>query len=75
MVHTHTNEYALKMMFFFVLFFCQAPTKLTEQERKDQLQPILDAGWTMVKDRDAIYKEFLFKNFNEAFGFMTHIAL
>lgn len=29
----------------------------------------------MVKDRDAIYKEFLFKNFNEAFGFMTHIAL
>ena len=28
-------------------------------------------GWTMVADRDAIYKEFLFKDFNQAFGFMT----
>ena len=32
-------------------------------------------GWTMVKDRDAIYKEFLFKDFNQAFGFMTRVAL
>lgn len=29
----------------------------------------------MVKDRDAIYKEFLFKDFNEAFGFMSRVAL
>ncbi|GFT15908.1 probable pterin-4-alpha-carbinolamine dehydratase [Nephila pilipes] len=29
----------------------------------------------MVKDRDAIYKEFLFKNFNEAFGFMSRISM
>ena len=29
----------------------------------------------MVKERDAIYKEFLFKDFNEAFGFMTRVAL
>jgi len=49
--------------------------KLTEQERADLLQPLLGAGWTMVKDRDAIHKEFLFKNFNEAFGFMTRVAL
>ena len=32
-------------------------------------------GWTKVQDRDAIYKEFLFKDFNQAFGFMTRIAL
>ncbi|XP_065075070.1 putative pterin-4-alpha-carbinolamine dehydratase [Ochlerotatus camptorhynchus] len=49
--------------------------KLTEEQRKEQLQPLLKAGWTMVKDRDAIYKEYLFKNFNEAFGFMTRVAL
>lgn len=49
--------------------------KLTEEQRKEQLKPLLDAGWTMVKDRDAIYKEYLFKNFNEAFGFMTRVAL
>ncbi|XP_053693838.1 pterin-4-alpha-carbinolamine dehydratase [Sabethes cyaneus] len=49
--------------------------KLTEEQRKELLQPLLDAGWTMVKDRDAIYKEYLFKNFNEAFGFMTRVAL
>ncbi|XP_001662676.2 putative pterin-4-alpha-carbinolamine dehydratase [Aedes aegypti] len=49
--------------------------KLTEDQRKEQLQPLLDAGWTMVTGRDAIYKEYLFKNFNEAFGFMTRVAL
>jgi pterin-4a-carbinolamine dehydratase len=32
-------------------------------------------GWAMVPDRDAIQKEFRFKNFNEAFGFMTRVAL
>lgn len=73
--YTHERICSENDVFFLYFFFCQAPTKLTEQERKDQLQPVLDAGWTMVKDRDAIYKEFLFKNFNEAFGFMTHIAL
>ncbi|XP_055540564.1 putative pterin-4-alpha-carbinolamine dehydratase [Wyeomyia smithii] len=49
--------------------------KLTEEQRKELLQPLLAAGWSMVKDRDAIYKEYLFKNFNEAFGFMTRVAL
>jgi len=49
--------------------------KLTEQERKETLIPLLNSGWTMVKDRDAIYKEFLFKDFNEAFSFMSGIAL
>ncbi|KAL3221631.1 hypothetical protein MRX96_029263 [Rhipicephalus microplus] len=49
--------------------------KLTDEERKTSLEPLFTAGWTQVKDRDAIYKEFLFKNFNQSFGFMTRIAM
>ena len=29
----------------------------------------------MQENRDAIYKEFLFRDFNEAFGFMSRVAL
>ncbi|XP_064536302.1 pterin-4-alpha-carbinolamine dehydratase isoform X2 [Drosophila montana] len=49
--------------------------KLTERERAEKLQPLLDAGWCLVEGRDAIYKEFLLKDFNQAFSFMTGVAL
>ncbi|KAK7487226.1 hypothetical protein BaRGS_00021578 [Batillaria attramentaria] len=49
--------------------------KLTDEERNADLSPLKSAGWTMVEGRDAIYKEFLFKDFNQAFGFMTRVAL
>ncbi|XP_053658666.1 putative pterin-4-alpha-carbinolamine dehydratase [Anopheles marshallii] len=49
--------------------------KLTEEQRTEQLKPLFATGWTMVEGRDAIYKEFLFGDFNEAFGFMTRVAL
>jgi 4a-hydroxytetrahydrobiopterin dehydratase len=32
-------------------------------------------GWATVPDRDAIRREFSFENFNEAWGFMTRVAL
>lgn len=32
-------------------------------------------GWTAADGRDAIRKEFRFADFNEAFGFMTRVAL
>ena len=32
-------------------------------------------GWTLVDGRSAIAKTFTFRNFNEAFGFMTRVAL
>ena len=32
-------------------------------------------GWSLLDDRDAITKTFKFKNFNEAFGWMTRAAL
>ncbi|XP_070158385.1 probable pterin-4-alpha-carbinolamine dehydratase [Polyergus mexicanus] len=50
-------------------------SKLTPEEREQNLNPLLSSGWTIQSDRDAIYKEFVFKNFNEAFGFMTRVAL
>ncbi|XP_064471233.1 pterin-4-alpha-carbinolamine dehydratase-like [Ornithodoros turicata] len=49
--------------------------KLSDDERQTKLNPLLNSGWTMVEGRDAIYKEFLFKNFNQSFGFMTQVAL
>lgn len=33
------------------------------------------AGWTEPPGRDAIAKTFVFKDFNEAFGFMSRVAL
>jgi len=32
-------------------------------------------GWSVVKGRDAISKKFVFADFNEAFGFMSRVAL
>ena len=32
-------------------------------------------GWSKVSGRDAIEKTYLFKDFNEAFGFMSRVAL
>jgi len=51
------------------------PTKLTDQERATDLQPLLNSGWSMVENRDAIKKTYTFKNFNQAFSFMTAVAL
>jgi len=39
--------------------------KLTPEERTSKLEPLLSSGWSMVDARDAIYKEFLFTNFNQ----------
>lgn len=36
---------------------------------------LLLEGWTAVQGRDAIHKTFVFKNFNEAFGFMAQVAM
>jgi 4a-hydroxytetrahydrobiopterin dehydratase len=32
-------------------------------------------GWKNIKDRDAIQKTFKFHNFNQAFSFMTRVAM
>lgn len=48
---------------------------LTETERDAALAPLRATGWQMVEGRDAIAKTYVFRNFIEAFGFMTRAAL
>uniref|UniRef100_A0A8C3JD28 4a-hydroxytetrahydrobiopterin dehydratase n=1 Tax=Calidris pygmaea TaxID=425635 RepID=A0A8C3JD28_9CHAR len=48
---------------------------LTTEERSQLLLDLKASGWSELGERDAIYKEFDFKNFNQAFGFMTRVAL
>lgn len=47
----------------------QPRMKLSEEERKTKLEPLLTAGWSLVEGRDAIHKDFQFKDFNEVFVF------
>lgn len=49
----------------FLFHFAFKAGKLSAEDRQSKLEPLLGGGWSMVKDRDAIYKEFLFKDFNE----------
>lgn len=42
---------------------------------RSALHPLLATGWAIDDDKDAISKTFLFKNFVEAFAFMTKVAL
>ena len=49
--------------------------KLTEAQRTENLNPLLQSGWSIVDGRDAIRKTFTFRNFVEAFGWMTRCAL
>ena len=47
--------------------------RLTAEARKSELKGL--SGWTEVQGREAIAKTFVFKDFNEAFGFMSRAAL
>lgn len=47
--------------------------KLQGEERKNALSSL--NGWSETPNRDAIYRKFTFRDFSEAFGFMTRAAL
>ena len=49
--------------------------RLSDTARETMLAPLLETGWALDQSRDAIFKEFQFKNFVEAMGFMTRAAL
>ena len=49
--------------------------RLSPQEREKDLASLVENGWSIVQDRDAIFKQFKFKSFVEAFSWMTAAAL
>ncbi|MCT8159106.1 4a-hydroxytetrahydrobiopterin dehydratase [Pseudoruegeria sp. SHC-113] len=49
--------------------------KLADPARAEALTALTATGWAHDETRDAISKSFVFKNFVEAFGFMTRSAL
>lgn len=48
-------------------------TRLTSDQCAASLQTVPE--WKMTEGREAITRSFIFRNFNEAFGFMTRVAL
>ena len=49
--------------------------KLEGPDRAEALEHLNLGGWALVDGRDAIQKPFKFKNFAEAFGWMTQMAI
>jgi len=47
--------------------------RLSAEARKSALKGL--SGWTETTDREAIERTYVFKDFNEAFGFMSRAAL
>ncbi|XP_053573179.1 pterin-4-alpha-carbinolamine dehydratase 2 isoform X1 [Bombina bombina] len=47
---------------------------LTSDERIQALQELQSLGWTEIHERDAIYKEYNFKTFNQHYNYTKHPA-
>ena len=47
--------------------------KLSDNERQAAMQELV--GWKAVEGRDAITRSFRFADFNQAFGFMSRVAM
>ncbi|NHB76501.1 4a-hydroxytetrahydrobiopterin dehydratase [Rhodobacter calidifons] len=48
---------------------------LPDADRKTMLPPLAETGWAAVPGRDAIRKVWKFRNFSQAWGFMSRAAL
>jgi 4a-hydroxytetrahydrobiopterin dehydratase len=48
---------------------------MTNKPTGAALQSLIDTGWTHDAARDAIQKTYKFKNFSQAFAFMTRTAM
>jgi 4a-hydroxytetrahydrobiopterin dehydratase len=70
----HLRRAASTPLFRRTLSTRAAPTLLTEAERALALQQVTSA-WQLLPQRDAIRRSFEFRDFNEAWGFMSRSAL
>ena len=51
-------------------------SRFTGEELTRQVEPLVVAGWKLdLREREIISKDFKFGNFNQAFGFMTRVAM
>lgn len=50
-------------------------TPLSPEDRARDLPALGEAGWQAVPGRDAIRKVWRFRNFSQAWGFMSRVAL
>ena len=76
--HKQRTVHTIKPMmslFCFRSLSTKAAARLSQGERDILLTPLISSGWKLVDNRDAITKEYTFNDFNEAFGFMTRVAL
>ena len=48
---------------------------MNKKVNENNLTRLLEVDWKLLSDRDAISKTYKFKNFNEAFAFMTSVAI
>lgn len=49
------------------------PKRLSAEARDEALVTL--TGWKLAEGREALTKRFVFRDFNEAFGWMTRVAL
>ena len=49
--------------------------KLNDQEKTIFISEQTKNGWQYIKENDSIYKKFEFRNFVDAFSWMTKVAL
>jgi 4a-hydroxytetrahydrobiopterin dehydratase len=48
---------------------------MNKKVNENNLTQLLEVDWKLLSDRNALSKTYKFKNFNEAFSFMTSVAI
>ena len=48
---------------------------MNKKVNENNLKRLVEVDWKLLSDRNAISKTYKFKNFNEAFSFMTSVAI